>query len=144
MEGQSGLKLDGYAWKDKDSTTYTSILDLYGVSDLFSNENNTLYQDKQVEEKRLQEDLQKYVFSGLSEQEQNDDELINYIFSEEINVAKVKSYVMENKESTIYFIGVAIIVVTAFVAILNIYNRERKRRRKEFATEINLENIATK
>ena len=73
-----------------------------------------------------------------------EEELTEYIFSDTINVAKVKTYNAENKENTFYIIGIGVVVAIIFIVIINKYNRNRKKRREEFATEINMESIGAK
>lgn len=144
MAKNNGLVFDGNSWKDKDSKTYTSILDLYGISEIFSEEKNNLYEKKKEEDRKLQGELEEYIFSDFSSEERIDDELTNYIFSEEIDTAKVKSYDTENKNNLLYIWGIGIIVAMIFIVILNKYNRNRKKRRVEFATEINMESFGAK
>ena len=61
MAGNSGLLLDGNSWKNKEIKTYTSILDLYGVSELFSEDSYKLYQESTEKDKELQGTLKEYI-----------------------------------------------------------------------------------
>lgn len=144
MAGNSGLLLDGNSWKNKEIKTYTSILDLYGVSELFSEDSYKLYQESTEKDKELQGTLKEYIFSDVSTEESVDEELKDYIFSKEIDVARVKSYETEDDNNLFYIWGIGIIVVVIFIVILNKYNHNRKTRREGFATEINMESIGAK
>lgn len=140
----SELLLDGESWKNKENITYSSILDLYGVSDLFTEQTNRVYKDEQDKEQVIQQKLQEYVFSDWTTNEQTEVELINYIFSDDVNLSKMKSYKSENGNDRLSAISIGIVLVIVFGIIMSGYNRERKKRREKFATEINMENIGAK
>lgn len=140
-ENAEGLRLDGESWKNKDSTTYTSILDLYGVSDLFSQEMGQRYEKMQMEEQALQEELREYVFSGALRQEKLDGELIDYIFSEPMSLSKVKEYTTEKETDALCLFLAAVLAGLLFGRMIFRYNRERKKRRENFAVEIDMEDI---
>lgn len=142
-----GLKLDGEAWKEKDATAYTSILDLNGASDLFSQENTQIYEAKRNEEQIIQEELKEYIFTDRQQEQENEAELVDYIFTREISLSKVKDYTADNTNDgsgTIYTAAAVLLAGVLFAAALYRYNSGRKKRREKFATEINMENIGTK
>lgn len=139
----NGLILNGEAWKDKNTTTYTSILDLYGVPDLFSGENTALYEKRREEDSRMQEKLQNYLFSGELQQTGNEAELTDYLFSGEIELSKVKSYTSEKESYMLSLVLAAILICMIFGMVLTGYSRRRKKRRESFAAEINMEDFRT-
>lgn len=143
QEGQGGLVLDGESWKNKDSTTYTSILDLYGATDLFSAEHTRLYEQKYMEEQELQMELQEYVFSGMMPEKEGDEALIEYLFSDGVSLSKVKDYSAQKENYTLCLILAAVLAGLVFGIIMARYNTKRRKRRESFATEINMENIRT-
>lgn len=142
-EKAEGLKLDGESWKNKDSTTYTSILDLYGAADLFSRGTTWQYEKIQLDERELQEELREYVFSKETWQENQDGELMEYIFSEAVTLSKVRDYATEKGKDTLCMILAAVLTGLIFGMIVFRYNGERKKRRENFAVEINMENTRT-
>lgn len=137
---QGGLVLDGESWKNKDTTTYTSILDLYGVADLFSAEHTRLYEQKHMEEQELQE----YIFSGtMPEKDGEEEALIEYLFSDGVALSKVKDYNTQKEDYTLCLTLAAVLACLVFGMIMVRYSGKRKKRRENFATEINMESIRT-
>lgn len=134
------LELNGEAWKDRDITTYTSILDMYGAADLFSDKTTQQYQEMQ-EAGAMDQQLADYLFSGrMQEAGTTDQELIDYIFTEELELTKVKNY---NKDTNNYFLMLTmlgILVIMLFAMGLTEYNRRRRKRREKYAAEIDMEN----
>lgn len=144
LEENEGLTLDGEAWKSKDSTTYTSVLDLYGASDLFSGEVTQLYEESYLQEQELQSNLKEYVFSGDMEQEKDEhDVLVDYLFSEGVSLSKVKDYTTKQENYTFCLVLAMVLVGLIFAIVMLRYNSGRRKRRESFATEINMEGIRT-
>lgn len=144
QEAQGGLVLDGESWKNKDSATYTSILDLYGAADLFSAEHTRLYEQKYMEEQELQKELQEYIFSGaMPEKDGGEEALIEYLFSDGVALSKVRDYNTQKEDYTLCLILAAVFACLVFGIIMVRYSRKRIKRRENFATEINMESIRT-
>lgn len=144
QEEQGGLVLDGESWKNKDSTTYTSVLDLYSAADLFSVERTRSYEQKYLEEQELQQELQEYIFSGkMPENDGEEEALIEYLFSDGVSLSKVKDYSTQKESYTLCLILAAVLATLVFGIAMARYSRKRRKRRESFAVEINMENIGT-
>lgn len=144
QEEQGGLVLDGESWKNKDSTTYTSVLDLYSAADLFSVERTRSYEQKYLEEQELQQELQEYIFSGkMPENDGEEEALIEYLFSDGVSLSKVKDYSTQKESYTLCLILAAVLATLVFGIVMARYSRKRRKRRESFAVEINMENIGT-
>lgn len=144
QEAQGGLVLDGESWKNKDSATYTSILDLYGAPKLFSAEHTRAYGQKYLEEQELQQELQEYIFSGkMPEQEDGEEALIEYLFSDGVSLSKIKDYNTQKEDYTLCLILAAVLAGLVFGILMIRYSRKREKRRESFAVEINMETIGT-
>lgn len=144
QEEQGGLVLDGESWKNKDSTTYTSVLDLYSAADLFSVERTRSYEQKHLEEQELQQELQEYIFSGkMPENDGEEEALIEYLFSDGVSLSKVKDYSTQKESYTLCLILAAVLATLVFGIAMARYSRKRRKRRESFAVEINMENIGT-
>lgn len=140
-EVSEGMSYDGEAWKDRNQTTYTSILDLYGASDLFSSETTELYSVLQQKDNSEYQELVNYVFSGQINIEDKDEEIINRIFSEEIKISKVKDYNKEENNYFICFILAEFFVVLVFISAMIKFNARKRSRREKYATEIDIEDL---
>lgn len=141
-ESEGGIELDGESWKERDDTTYTSLLDLYGVSDLFSEEVTVSYKHIEVEKDIKEQKLMDYVVSGevvVNNRTSKDEELIDYIFSVEIDISKVKEYDKEEKGFGILITIVGLFVVLAFCLFMVRFNIKRQNRREKYGIEINME-----
>ncbi len=141
-ETTGGIELDGESWKEREDTTYTSLLDLYEVSDLFSEKITNLYENKKAEEVIYEQELMDYVVSGavgVDNQIKKEDELIEYIFSQEINLSKVKEYDKGEYGYTTLLIMAGIFVIFAFGLFMVRFNIKRQNRREKYGIEINME-----
>ncbi len=138
-ESSGSLTLDGEAWKNRNNTTYTSLLDRYGVADLFSSKSMDLYQEKKEEKIAGQQALTEYVFSGQMQTMSEEENVIELVFSREIQVSKLRDYSRSEDDYTICFVMAEILFVLVFIYILIKINANRKKRRESHAVEINLE-----
>ncbi len=142
-EEAGNLTLDGTAWKNKSSVTYTSLLDLYDVGDLFTEEKTALYEEKRNREKAMQSELQDYVFVSTIEDSMEEKPLTEFLFSEKIELSKIQNYNTEKENSRISIVLMIIFAFLVFSIFLLEYSNRRKKRRKDFAVEINMENYRT-
>lgn len=138
-ETPGSLTLDGEAWKNRNNTTYTSLLDRYGVADLFSSKSMDLYQENKEEKLAGQRALTEYVFSGQMQTMSEEENMIDLVFSREIQVSKLRDYSRSEDDYTICFVMAEILFVLVFIYILIKINANRKKRRESHAVEINLE-----
>lgn len=138
-ETPGSLTLNGEAWKNRDNTTYTSLLDRYGVADLFSSKNMELYQEMKEEKLAGQRALTEYVFSGRMQTMSEEKDVIDLVFSREIQFSKLRDYSRNEDDYTICFVMTEILFVLVFIYILIKINANRKKRRESHAVEINLE-----
>lgn len=138
-ESSGALILDGEAWKNRDETTYTSLLDMYGVSDLFSSSNTELYGRQRSEDKLKYQEMTEYLFTGQIN-EKKEETIAEQIFSEEIQLSKTRDYNKKDSDYTVCFVMGEILFVLVFICIWIRIDAARKKRRKEHAAEINMEN----
>lgn len=134
------LNLNGEAWKNRDNTTYTSLLDRYGAADLFSDESMELYQKIEEENRAEHQELTEYVFSGQLQARGEEENLIDCIFSQEIQISKLRDYSKNEDDYSICFVMAEILFVLVFICILMKIKASGKKRRELNAVEINLEN----
>lgn len=133
------LELNGEAWKNRNNTTYTSLLDQYEAADLFSDKSMQLYQQLQEEKKAEQQELTEYIFSGQMQIEKEEEAIVERIFAEEIQLSKVRDYSRNEDDYSICFVMGEILFVLVFIYILMRINTGRRKRREAYAVEINLE-----
>lgn len=138
-ETTGSLTLNGEAWKNRDNTTYTSLLDRYGVADLFSNKNMELYQEMKEENHTGQQALIEYVFSGQMQTMSEEENVIDLVFSREIQFSKLRDYSRNEDDYTICFVMAEILFVLVFIYILIKINANRKKRRESHAIKIDME-----
>lgn len=136
----SNMVLNGEAWKDRSQTTYTSLLDQYGVSDLFSYDSIRLYRKQEQEEGIRQQKLTNYMFSGQMQEKKDEDDIVERIFSEEIQLSRARDYNKNGDDYSICFVLAEILFVLLFIYILIKINSGRRKKEKGHAAEINLEN----
>ncbi len=137
--GSGNLTLNGEAWKSRNQKTYTSLLDQYGVSDLFSDRNTELYRKLQQEKSAEYQELTEYIFSGQMQVEDEEEDLVEIIFSQEIQFSKTRDYSRGEEDYSICFVLAEILFVMLFIYILMKVNAGRKKRRELFAAEIDME-----
>lgn len=138
-ESSGNLNLNGEAWKNRNNTTYTSLLDRYGAADLFSNKSMERYQQLEEEKHTEQQELTDYIFSGQMQTKSEDESMVECIFSEEIQTSKVRDYSRNEDDYFICFVMAEILFVFVFVYILMKLNAGRRKRRETHAIEINME-----
>lgn len=138
-ESSGSLILDGESWKDRNNTTYTSLLDRYGVADLFSGKSMELYQEMKEEKHARQQALTEYVFSGQMQTKGEEEDMVELVFSREIQFSKLRDYSRSEDDYTICFVMAEVLFVLIFLYILIKVNAYRKKRRESHAAEINLE-----
>lgn len=138
-EISGSMTFDGEAWKNRENITYTSILDIYNASDLFSSKSMEFYHESEQEKLVKQQEMVDYIFSDQLNTENSDEELINYIFSEEIELSKVKKYSRNENNYFICYILAIVLTVLVFVYLIMNFILRRKKRRGKYATEINME-----
>lgn len=138
-ESSGSLILDGESWKDRNNTTYTSLLDRYGVANLFSSESMELYQEMKEEKHARQQALTEYVFSGQMQTKGEEEDMVELVFSREIQFSKLRDYSRSEDDYTICFVMAEVLFVLIFLYILIKVNAYRKKRRESHAAEINLE-----
>ena len=142
-EGDAGttgiLTLDGEAWNNRDNTTYNSLLDINGVTELFSQESTDQYNDRKQESYTEQQELTEYLFSEQVEMENTEDNEADIIFSEEIRLSRSRDYSRSEEDYSICFVMAEIIFVLLFLYLLIKINAGRKKRREAHAAEINME-----
>lgn len=134
------LNLNGEAWKNRNNKTYTSLLDRYSVEDLFSDENMELYQKMEEENHAEHQKLTEYVFSGQLQTKGEEENMIDCIFSQEIQFSKLRDYNKNEDDYSICFIMAEILFVLVFICIIMKIKASGKKRREANAVEINLEN----
>lgn len=139
QQPEEGLVLDGRSWRDKNSTTYTSILDLYGMADLFTEKTTGNYEGQLRGEQELQEQLREFVFSGSLQQEEEYTALVDYVFSDTLVLSRVREYTTGTEDYTVSLILAGILAVLVFGMAVAQYNRKRRKRREQFAAEIDME-----
>lgn len=137
--GSGGLRLNGEAWKNRDQKTYTSLLDQYGVSGLFSARNTERYQELQQEKSAEHQKLTEYIFSGQMQAEDEEEDLVEIIFSQELQFSKTRNYSRDEEDYSICYILAEILFVMLFIYILMKINAGRKKRREPLAVEIDME-----
>lgn len=133
------LTLDGEAWKNRENTTYNSLLDINGVTDLFSQENTDQYNDRKQESYTEQQKLTEYLFSEQAETENAEENEADMIFSEEIRLSRSRDYSRSEEDYSICFVMAEIIFVLLFLYLLIKINAGRRKRREAHAAEINME-----
>ena len=146
-EGDAGisgiLTLDGEAWKNRENTTYNSLLDINGVTDLFSRESTDRYNDRKQESYTEQQELTEYLFSERAETENMEENEADMIFSEEIRLSRSRDYSRSEEDYSICFVMAEIIFVLLFLYLLIKINAGRRKRREAHAAEINMESRRT-
>lgn len=138
-ESSGNLNLNGEAWKNRNNTTYTSLLDRYEAADLFSKKSMRLYQQLEEEKHTEQQELTEYIFSGQMQTKSEEENMVERIFAEEIQLSKVKDYSRNEDDYFICFVMAEILFVLIFVYILMKINVGRRKRREAHAIEINME-----
>lgn len=133
------MTLNGEAWKNRNNTTYTSLLDRYGVPDLFSGESMELYQKTEEKQHEEQEELTEYIFSGRMQTRSEEENMIELIFSQEIRFSKLRDYNKSEDDYSVCFLMAEILFVLVFIYVLIKVNAGRRKRRESYAVEINLE-----
>lgn len=131
------MTLNGEAWKNRGDTTYTSLLDMYGVSDLFSDKSMHLYEQSRPDSISEQKALTEYLFSGQMQDQSADNDIVEHIFSEEIQFSKVQRYSRNTNDYTASIVLAEILFVLVFLCILMKWNASRREKRKGHAAEIN-------
>ena len=134
------LDLNGEAWKNRNNTTYTSLLDRYSVADLFSDESMELYQKMEEENRAEHQKLTEYVFSGQLQAKDEEENMIDCIFSQELQFSKLRDYNKNEDDYSICYVMAEILFVLVFICALMKIKAGRKKRREADAVEINLEN----
>lgn len=137
------LTLDGEAWKNRNNTTYNSLLDINGVTDLFSEESTGRYHEKQQESDTEQRELKEYLFSLQTMSNSVEENEADMIFSEEIRLSRNRDYSRNEEDYSICFVMAEIIFVLVFLYILIRINAGRRKRREAHAAEINMEDRRT-
>lgn len=138
--GTSGsLTLDGEAWKNRGDTIYNSLLDINGVTDLFSQESTDQYNNMKQEAYTEQNELTEYLFSEQINTENVAGNVGDMIFSEEIRLSRNRDYSRNEEDYSICFVMAEIIFVLIFLYLLMKINAGRRKRREERAVEINVE-----
>lgn len=138
-ESSENLNLNGEAWKNRNNTTYTSLLDRYEAADLFSKKSMRLYQQLEEEKHTEQQELTEYIFSGQMQTKSEEENMVERIFAEEIQLSKVKDYSRNEDDYFICFVMAEVLFVLIFVYILMKINAGRRKRREAHAIEINME-----
>ena len=138
-ESFGGLELNGEAWKNRNNTTYTSLLDRYEAADLFSDKSMRLYRQLEEEKHTEQQELTEYIFSGQMQTKSEEENMIERIFAEEIQLSKVRDYSRNEDDYFICYVMAEILFVLVFVYILMKINAGRRKRREAHAVEINME-----
>lgn len=133
------LELDGEAWKDRGRTTYTSLLDRYGVTDLFSTNSIQQYQRQRQTEHEQQSELTEYIFSGRMHTRSEEEDLTDLIFSQEIQLSKVKDYSRSEEDYSICFAMAEFLFVLVFIYVLMKINAARRKKRDKDAVEVDME-----
>lgn len=139
QETTGTLVLDGEAWKERGNKTYTSLLDRYEVADLFSEENTERCQEMAEEERAKDGALTEYLFSGQMPEEDDEADLVEQVFSEKIQLSRVKDNSREQEDNTIYFAMAELLFVLLFLYILMKISAARKKRREQYAVEADME-----
>lgn len=138
-ESSGNLNLNGEAWKNRNNTTYTSLLDRYEAADLFSDKSMRMYQQQEEEKHTEQQELTEYIFSGQMQTKSEEEYMIEHIFAEEIQLSKVRDYSRNEDDYFICYVMAEILFVLVFVYILMKINAARRKRREAHAIEINME-----
>lgn len=138
-ESSGNLNLNGEAWKNRNSTTYTSLLDRYEATNLFSDNSMSLYQQLDEEKYTEQQELIEYIFSGQMQAKKNEENMAERIFSEELHFSKVRDYSRNEDDYSVCYVMAEILFVLVFVYILMKINAGKKKRRETHAVKINLE-----
>lgn len=138
-EPSGNLVLDGEAWRKRGNTTYTSLLDRYGAADLFSDQNTERYREMAEKERLRDSALTEYLFSGQMQTESDEADMVEKVFSEEIQLSRVKDYSRAQEDNTVYFAMGELLFVLVFLYILIKVNAARKRRRDSDAVKIDME-----
>lgn len=133
------LTLNGEAWKNREHTTYTSLLDKYGVPDLFSGQNTERYQRAGEEREAHWQELGEYIFSGRMQTKTEEENWTELIFSQEIRFSKVMDYSKGTEDYSVCFIMAQILFVLFFIYILMKRNAGKRKKREAYADEINME-----
>ena len=142
-ETSGSLTLDGEAWKNRGDTTYNSLLDINGVTDLFSGESTDRYNERQQEAYTEQQELTEYLFTGQTKPESAEENETDMIFSEEIRLSRSGDYSRSEEDYSVCFVMAEIIFVLIFLYILIKINAGRRKRREAHAVEINMESERT-
>ena len=137
--GTGNLTLNGEAWKSRNQKTYTSLLDQYGVSDLFSARNTERYRELQQEKGTQHQELIEYVFSGRMQTKGEEEDLVELIFSKEIQFSRIRDYSRDEEDYSMCFVLAEFLFVLLFIYILMKINAGRRKRREPFAAEIDME-----
>lgn len=138
-EYSRSLNLNGEAWKNRNASTYISLLDLYGAEKLFSNTTMNAYREQKQEQIAKQERMTDYLLFEQQQDINTDEYLVEHIFSEEIQLSKIKDYNRNENNNDIYYVLIEIIFVFLFLIILIRIDLARRKRRRTNAVEINME-----
>lgn len=136
---KSDFNLNGEAWKAKKSETYISILDMYGVKDLFAAEKTHMYRENMERRKETDNALRDYIFTK-SEKEDFDNELADILFSKEIKISNTRNYNASSNSNVFLYVLFALPAVMIFACIMVKFNIGRRKKREKYASEINMEN----
>lgn len=140
IQGPSGnLVLDGEAWKKRGSRTYTSLLDRYGAADLFSEESTERYLEMTEEGRARDEAMAEYLFSGQMQEESDEADLVEQVFSEKIELSRVRERNREQEDNTIYFAMGELLIVLIVLYLWTRARTARKKRRGQDAAEADME-----
>lgn len=138
-ETSGNLELNGEAWKNRNNTTYTSLLDRYEAADLFSDKSMRLYQRLEEKKNTEYQELTEYIFSGQMQTKREEENMVERIFAEEIQLSKVRDYSRDEDDYSICFVMAEILFVLIFIFILMKINTGRRKRRETHAIKINME-----
>lgn len=138
-ETSGNLELNGEAWKNRNNTTYTSLLDRYEAADLFSDKSMRLYQRLEEKKNTEYQELTEYIFSGQMQTKREEENMVERIFAEEIQLSKVRDYSRDEDDYSICFVMAEILFVLVFIFILMKINTGRRKRREAHAIKINME-----
>lgn len=135
--GDQGIMiLNGEAWKNRGDTTYTSLLDMYGVSDLFSEESMDLYEGAKADSVSQQQELTEYLFSGRMQDKSEYNDMADQIFSQELQFSRIQRYSRDASDYTAVIVLAEMLFVLVFLCVLMRWNAGRREKRKEDAVEI--------
>lgn len=133
------MTLNGESWKNRGQTTYTSLLDRYGASGLFSGESMEAYQEIREKKGAGQQALTEYVFSGKMQAKGEEGNVADLIFSQEIRFSKLRDYNRGEKDDATCFVMGEMLFVLAFLCALVKINAGRRKGRGQRAVKVDVE-----